>query len=174
MKSVFSFHRARASPRLGGIGAMPSKVLIPILLGFLVAACQTTSPPELSVFKSDGCSCFPDGTLADPDLWKPHCRVHDYAYWKGGTCNERKQADLKLRDGIRSEGKPLTAQLAYFGVRIGGTPWLPTPWRWGFGWSGFPRGYRQLSDEEKRQIEKFRPPWISNAREGGREAGPGD
>jgi hypothetical protein len=22
----------------------------------------------------------------------------------------------------------------YIGVRIGGHAWLPTPWRWGYGW----------------------------------------
>jgi hypothetical protein len=36
---------------------------------------------------------------------------------------------LALRDGIRSEGKPLVADIAYVGVRIGGTPFLSTQWR---------------------------------------------
>jgi hypothetical protein len=120
------------------------RILIPVLTGLLVSACQTANHPRLSPFKSDGCSCFPDGTLKQPDLWKRHCIEHDYAYWKGGTREERKAADMKLRDGIRAEGKPLVAEIAYAGVRIGGTPWLPTQWRWGFGWSGFPRGYREV------------------------------
>lgn len=148
---------------------MRIKVTIPILFAFLVAGCQSTKPSELSVFKFDGCSCFPEGTLKEPDLWEQHCLVHDYTYWKGGTRNERKQADLKFRDGIRSEGKPVIAQIAYTGVRIGGTPWLPTPWRWGFGWREYPRGYRAVSDEEKRQIEKLKASWTSTAKEANRE-----
>lgn len=126
---------------------MRNKVLIPILTSLLVCGCQTVSHPGLSAFKSDGCSCFPDGTLKNPDLWKRHCIEHDYAYWKGGTREERKTADLKLRNDIRREGEPIIAQIAYAGVRIGGAPWLPTPWRWGFGWSDFPRGYRELDED---------------------------
>jgi hypothetical protein len=129
-------------------------VLIPVLTGLLVSGCQTVSHPGLSAFKSDGCSGFPDGTLNQPDLWKRHCIEHDRAYWTGGTREERKAADLKLRDGIQGEGKPVIARIAYVGVRIGGTPWLPTPWRWGFGWSGFPRGYRELDEEEEIEVEK--------------------
>ncbi|MGI9266331.1 MAG: hypothetical protein ACR2QY_02300 [Akkermansiaceae bacterium] len=91
-------------------------------------------------------------------LWRDDCVVHDYAYWKGGTWKERRDADRKLRDGIRSKGKPVIAQLAYMGVRLGGTPWLPTPWRWGFGWHEFPRGYRPVSLDEWLMIKKITPP----------------
>ena len=129
-----------------------AKLSIPILAVFLVACCQPANPPQLAPFVSDGCSCFPEGTPDVPDLWERHCLDHDRTYWQGGTRHERKQADLKLREGIRSEGKPLTANLVYAGVRIGGTPWLPTPWRWGFGWKKFPRRYRELSGEERRII----------------------
>lgn len=140
---------------------MRTVALLLVLVGFLVAGCQGTNPPELSAFQFDGCSCFPEGTWKDPDLWEQHCLVHDYRYWQGGTRRERKLADRKLRDGIRSKGKPIVAQLAYAGVRIGGTPWLPTPWRWGFGWRGFPRGYRELSNDERRQIEQLKPSWVA-------------
>ena len=143
---------------------MHFKISIPILAAFLVAGCQTASHQRLSAFKSDGCSCFPEGTLRQPDLWKRHCIEHDHAYWKGGTRQERKAADLKLRDDIRGEGKPVIARIAYAGVRIGGTQWLPTPWRWGVGWR-FPRGYRELDEGEKTEIEK---------RSGSRHAGPAD
>ena len=141
------------------------KLLFPVLVSFLAVACQSASPPELSAFRFDGCTCFPEGTSKEPSLWERHCLVHDHAYWQGGTRRERKQADLKLRDGICSEGKPVIAQLAYAGVRIGGTPWLPTPWRWGFGWKEFPRGYRELSDEEKRQVGKLRAAWMADAKD---------
>lgn len=133
---------------------MKTKTLIPILAAFLLAGCQSASPPALSVFKSDGCSCFPEGTRKEPALWERHCIAHDHSYWQGGTREERKLADLKLRDGIRGEGEPVIAGLAYAAVRAGGVPWLPTPWRWGFGWREFPRGYREPSDEEKLLIRQ--------------------
>lgn len=132
--------------------------LIPLAVAsLLTSACQTTKPTALAGFTFDGCTCFPEGIIGQPDLWEEHCRKHDYLYWKGGTREERKAADRLLREGIRSEGKPLIAQVAYTGVRIGGTPWLPTSWRWGFGWKEYPRGYRELSEEEKRRIEKACP-----------------
>ena len=122
------------------------------LVSLLAVSCQATRPPRLCDFESDGCSCFPNGTPRSPDLWKQDCEVHDYAYWKGGTWGERKEADLKFRESIRERGQPVVAEIAYAGVRVGGTPWLPTPWRWGFGWSGFPRGYAELSEEEERLV----------------------
>ena len=133
---------------------MRSIALISIIIGFTAVGCQPMEPPALSVFKTDGCSCFPDGTSGIPGLWERDCEVHDLAYWKGGTCGERKAADLLFRDGIREKGHPLIAELAYAGVRMGGSPWLPTPWRWGFGWSEFPRGYGELSEEEKSLVGK--------------------
>jgi hypothetical protein len=36
------------------------------------------------------------------------------------------------------------SSLFYAAVRVGGTPWLPTPWRWGYGWDEWPRGYEAL------------------------------
>ena len=121
-------------------------VIIPILISLLMASCQCTQDPELSAFKSDGCSCFPEGPPGDPDLWEEDCRNHDYAYWKGGTREERKQADLIFRNDLRDKDKPVTAQLAYAGVRVFGSPWLPFPWRWDFGWNDYCRGYEKVSE----------------------------
>jgi len=138
---------------------MKASAAIAILAAFLLGSCcQSTRPPALAPFKSDGCTCFPDGTPQKPNLWKRHCVDHDYSYWKGGTREERRQADLKLRDGIRSEGHPFTGEIAYAAVRMWGTPWLPTPWRWGFGWRGYPRGYRKITADEQRWMMKWCPP----------------
>ena len=35
------------------------------------------------------------------------------------------------------------------GVRVGGSPWWPTSYRWAYGWP-YGRGYRALSDEDRR------------------------
>jgi hypothetical protein len=54
---------------------------------------STTSAAVLHDFKSDGCSLFPDGDLEHRDLWCDCCFAHDITYWRGGTQQERKQAD---------------------------------------------------------------------------------
>lgn len=63
---------------------------------------------RLEPFRSDGCSLFPDGTLADKTLWQECCVEHDLAYWQGGTREERERADLRLRDCIPKKDAPLS------------------------------------------------------------------
>lgn len=107
---------------------------------------------ELQPFASDGCSAFPNGTFEQNELWLACCHAHDFAYWKGGTWRERIEADEALRDCVVAVGEPQIAELMLAGVRVGGTPFLPTLFRWGYGWP-FGRGYRALSDEELAQVE---------------------
>ena len=38
------------------------------------------------------------------------------------------------------------------GVRVGGSPYFPTSFRWGYGWP-YPRWYRTLSESELKQIK---------------------
>ena len=98
-------------------------------------------------FVSDGC------TFA-PSFGFDHCCIeHDRAYWLGGTSEERKAADLAFRDCIHSAGHPILAGIYYWAVRIGGTPLLPTPWRWGFG-SAWPDGTREIQKATMTQDEK--------------------
>jgi hypothetical protein len=110
---------------------------------------------ELAPFTSDGCSAFPDGSLEEQELWLECCTEHDYAYWKGGTYSEREAADRKLRACVEQVGEPGIAALMLAGVRVGGTPYLPTRFRWGYGWPYF-RGYKEVSDEEATQIAEAR------------------
>ncbi len=84
-------------------------------------------PPH--AFKSDGCSCWPDGE------WLKCCVKHDLLYWMGGTGEERKNADLELRKCVTEKGHPILGQVMLLGVRVGGVWWIPTPFRWGFGWN---------------------------------------
>lgn len=95
---------------------------------------------------------FPNGTSERKDLWLKCCAEHDYKYWKGGTKEERFLADIELRDCVTAVGRPRTAQLMLRGVRAGGTPYLPTGFRWGYGWR-YPRGYKPLSADERKLIE---------------------
>jgi len=95
---------------------------------------------EIKPFSSDGCSAFPDGTYQQQQLWLACCTVHDKAYWRGGTYQQRLDADLALKRCVAEVGEPLIAELMLAGVRVGGSPYWPTRFRWGYGWSYF-HGY---------------------------------
>jgi hypothetical protein len=83
-------------------------------------------------FRSDGCSCWPDSD------WVECCVEHDADYWLGGTSKQRKEADKALERCVAAKGHPVVGWMMYWGVRAGGVYWLPTSFRWGFGWE-FPR-----------------------------------
>ncbi len=115
-----------------------------------VAGCSTSG--GIKPFTTDGCSMFPNGTLKYKDLWLKCCTRHDLAYWQGGTRDERLKADRDLKACVAEAGEPGIAELMLAGVRVGGTPYLPTKFRWGYGWP-WPRGYKALTPEERREAE---------------------
>lgn len=107
----------------------------------------------LSDFRTDGCSLFPDGDAQSARRWSGCCVTHDLAYWRGGTAQERRRADHALRDCVLARsGRPRLAEAMYRGVRVGGTPLMPTPFRWGYGW-GYGRGYAALTPGEQRAAD---------------------
>lgn len=119
------------------------------------------SPFSLSAdptpFASDGCSEFPDGTLQQNTLWLDCCRAHDRTYWLGGTAVEREAADQDLHSCVANVGEPEIALLMLAGVRVGGSPYWPTSYRWGYGWPYWsawrPRGYQALTNEERKKLK---------------------
>ena len=135
--------------------------LVPaLILPCLLASAGCARPSHIRDFESDGCSLFPDGTAGDRRQWCDCCFAHDIAYWQGGSREERKIADRKLRDCVLERtGDKALADLMYHGVRAGGDPAFPTWYRWGYGWS-YRWSYRPLSEEEKRlageNLEKYR------------------
>lgn len=129
-------------------------------LGLLVGGCVSkedkldSTELELADFTSDGCSLFIDGTFENPELWKECCLLHDMAYWRGGTEEERKQADLAFKACVEKKtGDPILANLMYEAVRAGGAPHFPTWYRWGYGWP-LGRGYQALTPEEEKLAEQ--------------------
>ncbi len=108
---------------------------------------------DLKPFTTDACSVFPEGTAQQQSLWSHCCVRHDIAYWQGGTYDERLQADQDLEQCVSGVGEPEIAKLMLAGVRAGGSPYFPTSYRWGYGWS-FPRGYDPLTAAEKAEIAK--------------------
>ncbi|MAD73549.1 MAG: hypothetical protein CML20_01875 [Rheinheimera sp.] len=125
--------------------------MLKMLLLTLLLVPLSAPANEIEPFTSDGCSLFPDGTREQNDLWLACCTAHDYAYWKGGTYQQRLAADNALQACVAKVGEPEIARLMLAGVRVGGTPYLPTKFRWGFGWP-YPRGYKALTAEEMAQI----------------------
>ncbi|WP_051208173.1 hypothetical protein [Saccharospirillum impatiens] len=123
-----------------------------IVITLLIACIAEASGDELRPFTSDGCSAFPDGTIWQNELWLECCTEHDYAYWKGGSYKEREAADFALRECVAQVGEREIALLMLSGVRVGGTPLLPTTFRWGYGWT-YPKWYGELTAGELQQVE---------------------
>ena len=107
---------------------------------------------ELKPFTTDGCSSFPNGTFEQNELWLSCCTAHDLSYWQGGTYDERLTADKALQHCVAEVGESEVAAIMLAGVRVGGTPLLPTEFRWGYGWP-YPRGYKKVTKEEEQLIK---------------------
>ncbi len=122
-----------------------------LMLITLLLVSDFTQADTIKPFKSDGCSAFPDGTFEQENLWLKCCQRHDYDYWQGGTYQQRLASDNRLKICVSQVGEPTIASLMLAGVRVGGTPYLPTSFRWGYGWS-YPRLYGVLSVEELSQV----------------------
>lgn len=116
---------------------------------------------ELVPFTTDGCSMFPDGTPANRTLWQQCCIVHDFAYYVGGTREERARADEALGACVAGVTSRTLGNLMWSGVRLGGSPAFPTPWRWGYGWKyDLVNGYRTLPADQlaaaQAEVERYR------------------
>ena len=114
---------------------------------------------DLKPFESDGCSSFPEGTVAQDNLWLHCCVQHDLAYWKGGSYEEQLAADQALKECVLQTGESAVSVLMLAGVRVGGTPYLPTTFRWGYGWP-YMRGYKELSAAEELLVQKLEEEFI--------------
>lgn len=109
---------------------------------------------QLSDFTSDGCSSFPEGPPNNPDKWRNCCLQHDQAYWLGGTYQQRKQADTELESCIEQVENRVLAKIMWAGVRVGGSPYWPTTYRWAYGWP-YTRGYRAVTEAERHLAQQL-------------------
>lgn len=127
------------------------KHLLISLYGVCLLACGDSS--SLAPFSSDGCSLFPDGSILTKEDWCECCFQHDIAYWRGGTAQEREQADLNLRQCVLAKsGDETLARLMYEGVRFGGSPYFYSWYRWGYCWP-YDRKYQALSEKESARAD---------------------
>jgi hypothetical protein len=131
------------------LSAMNKKIIF--LLSFFFVASYSLAD-DIKPFASDGCSAFPDGTVKQKELWLACCTAHDLSYWQGGTYKERVKVDEDLKYCVAKVGEPAVAALMLAGVRVGGTPYFPTSFRWGYGWPYF-RGYKAVTPGEFENIK---------------------
>ena len=136
-----------------GLLSMRRGLVAALILGVGLTGGGSATAADLADFKSDGCSRFPDGS------YYSCCYLHDFAYWAGGTEEERKAADDALRACVREiTGSGFLAGLMYWGVRMAGGPGRDTTYRWGFGWPyPYREDYGPLTAAERKQVaEKTR------------------
>jgi hypothetical protein len=108
--------------------------LTPILVALLCVFPSMSFSETLT--KYDGCSggmspAWRLFTDHNPP-WEDCCDVHDQPYAIGGSAADRLLADRTLAQCVAARGYPAMATVMYWGVRVGGVRWLPTPWRWCF------------------------------------------
>lgn len=126
-----------------------------------LSACAST-PGTLQPFTTDGCSAFPDRDPVGTADWCSCCLQHDLAYWRGGTADERLQADEDLRRCVQAaSGSAELGDVMFTGVRVGGTPFSIASYRWGYGWSK-PRGYEALSAADSAQAAALRSRYVAS------------
>ena len=112
---------------------------------------------EIKPFTTDGCSGGMSAIwkilFGKVTPWEWCCVEHDKPYWKGGTKEERIEADRKLRECVAKKGYKKLAWVMEKAVRFGGHPWLPTPWRWGYGYK-YPKGYTKPEIKEEKECNQ--------------------
>lgn len=122
-------------------------LLLPVFCIGLTASAQDIKP-----FTTDGCSLFPDGLPKNKTLWQACCIQHDIQYWQGGSEQQRIESDKQLLNCVKKTGQSKIALLMHRGVRAGGAPYWPVPYRWGYGWP-YLRGYKPLTPQEKLSVQ---------------------
>jgi hypothetical protein len=136
------------------------KFALTVAVPLALSACATEQ--RMEPFSTDGCSMFPNRSLLGKADWCHCCLVHDLAYWRGGTAEERAKADQELKSCVLAAShNPQLADLMFAGVRAGGGPSFFTPYRWGYGWS-FGRGYQPLSPAEEAQSSSLRAQYVAD------------
>ena len=136
--------------------------LCSIFISLLVAC---SNDPELQSFASDGCSLFPDQSLITSEDWCSCCFEHDLAYWRGGTFEQRKTADLRLKKCVFDKtNNEVLANLMYEGVRFGGSPYFYNWYRWGYGWD-YDRKYQALTIDEVSLADDLLKEYYANKRQ---------
>lgn len=128
------------------LSVMKYSVLILLIMPFVL---MSEEHNRLNPFTTDGCSMFPDSVGSVN--WLDCCVRHDMAYWRGGTAEQRYDADQQLKICVEHTTQDVNlAEFMFQGVRMGGSPYSITSYRWGYGWE-YPRFYQALTLDESEQ-----------------------
>lgn len=127
------------------------KILLCLLPLFLFNT-YASEPEVLKPFSTDYCTKYPEGTRAQPELWKHCCLEHDLYFWAGGLQADRRVVDLQLRSCVEATGALNHARLIYAAVTVGGSsPVRFKTKQWGNAFVERPR-YQALSEAETRLL----------------------
>lgn len=111
----------------------PAAIVLAAILGAQGVSAVAALPPPYKDGCSGGMSAFYRNVLGRVPVWEGCCDFHDKAYQNGGTFTDKAWADAALRDCVAATGHPLEGWTMWAAVQIGGQPFFPTGWRWGFG-----------------------------------------
>jgi len=102
-------------------------------------------------FTTDGCSggmsWFWNNVLRRETPWRHACVVHDLQYWLGGTKDDRLHSDIRLFADVVKNGHSIIALLMFIAVRIGGSAYWPTSYRWGYRYGYLQQKYNKREKE---------------------------
>ena len=103
--------------------------LVPVAAATIPSVAFSDEVASPIPFSSNGCSGFREARFFGC------CFVHDFAYWSGGTWNERGRADATLRQCLSdvSHNKPL-AYVAFALVRMATFSGAMMDFGWGRAW----------------------------------------
>ncbi|MGZ3773374.1 MAG: hypothetical protein ACXVCY_02745 [Pseudobdellovibrionaceae bacterium] len=114
---------------------------------------------RLQDFTTDGCSVIADGFVTKS--WEACCVQHDFEYWVGGSEADKDKADRMLEKCIGINTFPILGEIFYAGVHVGGSPFLPTTWRWGYGYVK-PRGFAPRSEADQQKVDALKMKFQQN------------
>lgn len=127
-----------------------------ICLFMLVSSLSYSAEKEvLKPFLTDYCTAYAEGTREKPELWKHCCVEHDLYFWAGGSKDDRKKTDLRLKSCVEATGAHTQARLIYMAVSIGGSsPIRFKTKQWGHAWEERPR-YVSLNENETALVLQY-------------------
>lgn len=128
-------------------------LVLTLSLSLTTFAQSSNEAVELKPFVNDYCSKWPEGQKEEPRQWADCCFTHDMHYWIGGTEEEKKSSDKRLKECVKLSGASLISFIMYIGVRIGGRPG-DTDYAWGFGYNST-RKYKKVPVKELEKAKKI-------------------
>ncbi len=107
---------------------------------------------KLKPFVSDGCPRLAK-MISYPreDHWQLCCVEHDKSYWKGGSLEDKQQADSAFHSCVSERGSPDAARLMYYSLRS--VQKSSQVKDWGYGWI-IPHNTSAHTPEEIAEIKK--------------------